>query len=229
MASEDQLVEHFGGAVAAPRTMNPSVPTVVAFGGLHQQIGMPPFEFFRLLSDWDVNTIFVRDLSRTFYQSRIVRGNDLPLVDLAVALQNFVPPGPPSLLVGTSAGGYAALAASAVTGMRALAIAPVTTLRLRARVAMLDKRWRRPMWDAGKASRAWPEQREVARFMESHGRADARVYFPAANRLDRCHARRIESVAGVTLHEVDSRRHEVIREMRDTGQLTLVMKNLLTP
>ncbi|MGH2980266.1 MAG: hypothetical protein ACRDLQ_11620 [Solirubrobacterales bacterium] len=34
---------------------------IVVFGGLAGGLGMPPFEFFRTLSEVDVKTVFVRD------------------------------------------------------------------------------------------------------------------------------------------------------------------------
>lgn len=61
---------------------NPNLPAIVelssrektliiAFGGIAGALGIPPFEFFNLTKSLDVNKIYLRDFSQTWYLSGI--------------------------------------------------------------------------------------------------------------------------------------------------------------
>src|SRR3954469_18936561 len=78
---------------------------LVAFGGLTTQMGgRPPFEFFNLVANDDIDKIFVRDLSRTFYQSPIKGlGENIP--EIAKNLGELIEDANRVVFVGNSAGG----------------------------------------------------------------------------------------------------------------------------
>jgi hypothetical protein len=44
-------------------------PLLIAFGGIYGALGIPPFEFYSLTKNIDVNKIYLRDLSQTWYHS----------------------------------------------------------------------------------------------------------------------------------------------------------------
>src|SRR5438045_7257566 len=80
---------------------------VVAFGGISGGVGAPVFEFFRILSRIGVKRVFVRDHYRAWYHRGVEGvGADIPSVasELAKLFE-----GHRAILIGNSAGGYAAL------------------------------------------------------------------------------------------------------------------------
>jgi hypothetical protein len=44
-------------------------PLLIAFGGRLGALVMPPFEFFNLTKKMDINKIYLRDISQTWYHS----------------------------------------------------------------------------------------------------------------------------------------------------------------
>lgn len=46
-----------------------SKTAAVVFGGINQGIGLPSFGFRRVLSDHNINRIFVRDISQRWYHN----------------------------------------------------------------------------------------------------------------------------------------------------------------
>ena len=88
----------------------PGNVALVLFGGMNNQIGMPPFEFFRLTQDLPVKRIFLRDHEQAWYH-RGVRGAGNSIDEVVECLtQLFVEAKVDKvLMVGNSMGGYAAL------------------------------------------------------------------------------------------------------------------------
>jgi hypothetical protein len=55
------------------------------------------------------------------------------------------------------------------------------------------------------------------------------VYYAASHRLDALHARRLRGLAGVTHVELPSARHDVVRELRDSGRLLDILVEAAHP
>ena len=198
--------------------LDPMLPTVLALGGLHQQIGMPPFEFFRVLQSIEVNRIFVRDLQRSFYHGGVPElGSSIE--EIVRSIEELVPDPSRTLIVGTSGGGYAGLLASSFTGIRCLAIAPVVSLRRLDRLRFLDHRWGDAARLARKFARTQGEDTSLRRLLSTSALTNALVCFPSRNRVDLAHAEFLRDAPGVELLPISSKRHDVIREMRDDGTL----------
>ena len=49
---------------------------VIAFGGLAGEMGIPPWEFFRILDDLPIQRVFVRDIEQVWYQAGVPRLGD---------------------------------------------------------------------------------------------------------------------------------------------------------
>ena len=216
---EEQLSESDRGVVVD--VSSPPAPTVVAFGGLAGGVGVPPYEFFRLLEGLPTNRVFVRDLEQVFYQ-RGVPGLGRTFDEMARNLAALLPrESERTVFVGTSAGAFAALIFGTLIGVdRIVTIAPVTFIDRWRRAAVRDRRWRElvdPVNRGPRTQRSYLDVKLTLRARRSGPPID--IYYPRHNRLDTIHARRLKRLPQVTLESIDSERHDVVREMRDSGAL----------
>ncbi len=194
----------------------------VAFGGLSGKLGIPTFEFFKLTEEMPVKRLFVRDLHQAWYH-RGIPGHGESIPAAAASLGGLVEGARVERLVvvGVSAGGYAALAFGSLLGADAvLAFGAQTTIDPAGLAAIGDDRWDAqiaPLAAAGALDPAWTDLR--AALAERPALADARLYFDADFAPDRDHAERLADLPGVTLHPVSGGEHEVARTMRENGTL----------
>ena len=101
---------------------------IVVFGGLAGRLGMPPFEFFRMLSSGGkVKTVFVRDHAQAWYHRGVPEvGKSIDpvaahIIGLRAQAEEVV-------TIGMAAGGYAALLFGALAECEAHAFVPQTFL-----------------------------------------------------------------------------------------------------
>jgi hypothetical protein len=125
------------------------------------------------------------------------------------------------VFVGTSAGAFAALIFGTLIGVdRIVTIAPVTFIDRWRRAAVRDRRWG-PLVDpvnrGPQTQRSYLDVKAILRARPTGSPVD--IYYPRHNRLDRFHARRLATLPQVGLNALDSERHDVVREMRDSGAL----------
>lgn len=82
---------------------------LIAFGGVGEHFGIPRFEFLKILSTFNINVLFVRDIQRAYYQYGIKKGGNITET-LAILEEEIEKINPKKMLIfGNSAGGYAAL------------------------------------------------------------------------------------------------------------------------
>jgi hypothetical protein len=224
---ENALGDQAAGFVHEPG----SSTVLVACGGLARQVGMPPFEFFNLVSGFPVTKLFIRDLDAAFYH-RGVRGLGTSIPEVAAAVRDLVSGAQRLVVVGASAGGYGAIVfGSLLSADAVMAFAPITFLSSRLRRRHRDTRWAEEVATAHASpglARQYLDLRKALRSREGATRID--LYYPARNRLDTCHAQHLRRVRVVTLHPIPSRQHGVIRELRDDGTLRrLLLEALALP
>lgn len=206
---------------------------LVAFGGMQGQLGMPPFEFFKASGDIPVKRLFVRDLRQAWYH-RGLPGHGDRLEDVAAWLRELVAGNGVERLVmaGNSAGGYAALLFGAlVEADVVLCFAPQTVIDLEVLAAMGDDRWDDQLRDL--TATGVIEQRfadlSLALPRARTGATRFELYFDETFDADRQHAERLGSVEGVELHRLQGGAHSIARDMRESGQLDLVLQRALLP
>jgi hypothetical protein len=199
---------------------------LLAFGGLGQQLGVPPFEFFSLTAGYDVDRVFVRDTSRGFYH-RGVTGLGGTIDEIAAHLAGLIPAGSRVVTVGVSAGGYAALLFGALLGVdEVIAISPITCLTRRGRLLMGDRRWGP---EVRAIDRRHPEQHRHLdlRAVAAGGLPPTAIHVARDHRLDRRHAARLEHRTEVEVHLQDGADHLVVKQMRADGALEAVLARSL--
>jgi pimeloyl-ACP methyl ester carboxylesterase len=207
-----------------------STTLVVAFGGMRGQLGMPPFEFFKVTGAIPVKRMFVRDLHQVWYH-RGIPGYGDTLAEAAGSLRALADEhGVERVVVaGNSAGGYAALAFASLLGAHtALAFAPQTVLLPDQLEAMDDHRWDVELGDLiahGGIDQRFADLRDTLAAADPGPRYE--VYFDERLLVDRLHAERIDGVDGVTLHRLSGGAHSVALQMRQSGELERVLREAL--
>lgn len=204
---------------------------LLAFGGLKGKLDIPPFEFFSLTGHIPVKRVFVRDLQQAWYHRGLLE--EAPSIEAtAELLRQMIEEQRVKRLVvaGTSMGGYAALLFGALLGAdTVLAFCPQTIIDPRRLEEMEDLRWTEylgQLLDAGHLEPRWLDLRTqlpTSRRAKTH----FDVFFDPASRLDLQHAERISGIEGVELHRYRGGEHLITRTMRDSGELTRVLRGAL--
>jgi hypothetical protein len=189
---------------------------IMSFSGLPAGVPMVPFEFVRMLSTVDVKTVFLRDHAQAWFH-RGVRGVGDNIDAVAEHVRRVASQAEEVVMIGTSAGGYAALLFGAMTGCEAHAFVPQTFIDPELRAEHRDQRWAEPLAALGDDL-----DRRYADLLPTvaAGTAPAHLYYGQGHAgLDRVHAERLAPVPHVTLHAFESTRHALVQELRDSGWL----------
>jgi hypothetical protein len=204
---------------------------LLAFGGMNQRIGIPPFEFFSLAGDIPVKRVFVRDLRQAWYH-RGIPGAGEDLLSVSELLSRLMEEhGVRRLVVaGGSAGGYAALVYGTLLGADSvLCFSPQTTLDRAELHRMGDRRWDdllAPLIRHGQLDQGWVDLASaLPRARGSQTRYE--VFVDESLDTDRRHAERLRGVEGVRLYRFGGGGHTLVRELRDSGALARVLRRAL--
>jgi len=198
----------------------------VFFGGIASGIAMPPFEFYNASKILDASRIFVRDFRQCWYHAGLPGiSHDIPSTAAYLAEQ-IARLGPQRVVfVGNSMGGFAAmLFAAMLGGVDAIAFAPQTFVSPGLRLRHRDTRWARQIgkvwWQGLRAPRFWDVRPALA---TARGKMRVSVFYSPGDALDRVHARRLEGLPQVRVHEIPGGRHNMVKLLRDNGSLPAIM------
>jgi hypothetical protein len=200
--------------------------TIVAFGGLTTEGEKPRFEFFRFLSDFDVDRVFLRDHEQAWYQLGVRDvGDDADAV--AAYLRDLLGTrASQAVFTGGSAGGYAAMLFGSMLGVAEVhAFAPQSFVSPWLRRLHRDHRWAkqvRRMHELGRTRRTYYDVRPSLRGAARTARvAPVPIHVHIGHLpLDRTHAHRLRRVRGVEIHEYDQVvDHAVARHLNEAGRL----------
>ncbi len=217
-----------------PVPLDPSAPVAVefsprrtslliAFGGLGVK-ALVAFEFTTVTSKFEtVNKIFLRDERRQWYHGGIQ--GLAPNIELVAAFLRRYTQAPAtklSVAFGNSGGGYAALLFGHLLGVDEVhAISPRTRLDPLWRLVHRDSpHMRNPLrlLFNPRAERQYFDLRQVLS-ARPNGRSRFHIHYASEHTSDARHARRMQDVPQVTLHEYQHSAHNLVRMLRDTGKL----------
>ncbi|HMJ77316.1 MAG TPA: hypothetical protein VK507_15160 [Iamia sp.] len=202
---------------------------LLAFGGLGQSMGVPPFEFFNLTVGYDVDRIFVRDTQRGFYH-RGVTDVGRTIVEIRDHVAGLIPDGSRVITIGVSAGGYAALLFGTLLGVDEVhAISPITCLTRGGRLVLRDRRWPAEMRAIRREPLLQPEYLDLRAVAAAHGLPPTSIYVARDNRVDRRHTGRLADRPEVTVHLQPGDSHLVVKQMRADGTLEALVARSLAP
>lgn len=207
---------------------------LVAFGGMRNRIGMPPFEFLSLTGGLAVKKMFVRDLRQAWYH-RGMPEHGTSLLDVADSLKALLAAHDVERLVvaGNSSGGYGALVFGTLLGAdTVLCFAPQTVLDLDVLSRMGDHRWDERLLEVTATrplDERWVDLRTALPQVRK-GDTRYKVFFDETLATDRLHAERLIGLEGLRLYRFGRGGHHLVRKLRDAGHLEWIVRgSLQTP
>jgi len=199
--------------------LEPGSPTlVVAFAGLKGFLGgYPAFEFRKTLSSVDVKSAFLRDHYSAWYHRGVVDvGPDIDAV--AERLRALGREADRMVMIGNSAGGYAALLFGALFGCEAHVFSPQTFIDPDMLHAAGDHRWDpelEVLLESGRFDRRYGD---LAPLIASSS-GSFHVYHGVEHPHDVAHAEHIRELPNVTVHPLEGTGHRVVLALRNSGWL----------
>ncbi len=198
---------------------HPDRPLLIAFGGIAGKMSIPPFEFFNLTANLDVNKIYIRDLRQTWYHSGI-QGISDSIDDTAAYLKRkVIESGSNRVAVfGNSMGGYAAILFGVLIQSDIVhAFVPQTFIddvnyvRNKQRLLLTQSNYSNEYFDL----------KEV---MESHNcKVDINIYYDPRNELRKKHAEHLRHLKNIKLHPYRDGKHSLVRQFRESGELIKII------
>jgi hypothetical protein len=198
---------------------------VIAFAGLRGFLGgFPAFEFRNILSSVDVKSAFFRDHYAAWYHRGVV---DLgPGIDSVLArLRELQREARRVVMIGNSAGGYAALLFAALLGCEAYVFSPQTFIDPDLLRRAGDTRWDPEL--AALLDSGFFDQRygDLAPLLEeSDGRFE--IFYGALDPVDWKHAEPVRELERVTVNRIEDSDHQVVRYLRDSGWLLAFLRGM---
>lgn len=200
---------------------------LVAFGGIRQGMGMPGFEFRRLLDGLACDQVFVRDVEQAWYQ-RGARPEARSIRQLADALDRIRRERSyrRTVFVGNSMGGFGAMVLGGILDVdHVLAFSPQTFVQLPLRLIHGDRRWRDQVRRLHLRPRSHPRYRNVAWALRHHAPRNLtiEVHVSSQDSLDLAHARYLAKRWPIELRVHREGGHGLVRVLRGDGQLEFIL------
>ncbi len=203
---------------------------LISFAGVGIGMGVPYFEFLKLIGDLPLQKMFVRDVYKSWYHAGL-KGLAANIDESAEVLRGIVAESGAGrvLTVGNSMGGYAAILFGALLGVdEVLVFAPTTFANWKNRLRYLDFR---PLFGYLRRSPVKsPKYYDLAK-VPGIEKPRIQIYFDADYREDSAHARHLAKAApNVKLHPCHvGGKHHVIKKLKERGELQEIIRtNLLS-
>jgi hypothetical protein len=198
---------------------------LVVFSGIAGGLGVPAHQFMGSTAGLGVKRLFVRDPHRLWYL-RGVPGLGGDARSAALALRELAERNGAGRIVcvGNSAGGWGALLVGSLAGAAGvLAFSPRTSTRVGFRLRHRDRRyWRDALRLAARGG-----GRDLGDLRGLDALAPCEIHYPRHSRLDRVHAERLRGLEGTALCPHESTDHQVVRELRASGELDVLLRRLV--
>jgi len=206
-------------------------PLFVAFGGIAQQLSMPPFEFKNFLTNnfGDVNFIFIRDMEQAWYYNGI-RGlstnHDLNIDTLNLLINQTEHT--KTIFLGNSMGGYASILYGSLLDVdHVLAFAPQTFINKDKRVNNGDHRWPKEMNRLHSKIPTHPSYDLSELLPKTNYDTDIKVFCGGQSKLDIIHADNVKGLKNVDIHVEQKGSHGVIKDLKNNGKLADIINDIL--
>jgi len=202
---------------------------LVIFGGIRQGIGLPSFEFKNVLNEVPCNKLFLRDFKQAWYHYGI--SNDINSIELLqrfleneISFNNYKK----VVFLGNSMGGYAAILFGTLLNVsRILAFSPQTFIDKRNRFLHRDKRWKQEINTIYNIKNNKRENLDLKLLLEKNKDklVSTTIYYSKHHKLDMKHCERLKGVSHFDLKPYDSESHNIVRQLRDEGQLIRIINS----
>lgn len=198
------------------------------FGGIAGAMAMPPFEFFNSSRIINENKIFIRDLNQCYYQAGLA-GISTDINSTADYLKNEIAQIDHENLyfIGNCAGGFAAIMFSALLGCgETIAFAPLTFIDPINRIRFRDFRNTRKKINTYIRTFTKRKIYDLKTLLKTTSPMERNIQiFVGSNyRVDYVHSARLANIHGVTIHEIKTNVHSVVKVLRDQGKLAQILE-----
>jgi len=201
---------------------------MVAFAGQAGQLGMQMFEFSNITYGiTNINKIFLRDPNRLWYHHGLPNiGNNIDDIALFIRQYSSHQSTKRIVMFGNSGGGYAALLFGHLLNANEVHVfSPKTFINPILRILNNDTVERNLMIKllfSKKVMRKYFDLKKV--FIKSiNYTRNFHIYFAMDNKIDNMHATRISSIDGVYMHPYKYGKHNLIRLLKESGELTNII------
>lgn len=204
--------------------MEGSDSLLVAFGGIGGAMGILPFEFFSITRNIASSKLFVRDLRQSWYQEGL-QGMATDPQEMAGVLETMIRRSGARriVFVGNSMGGYAALLFGALLGVDEVhALSPQTFIDDVNRLTHNDERWSEQIAHAQRVGDPrYFDLRSVLALERS--KTCFHIHSCTSSEPDWIHAQHLASLDQIAIHAYHEGGHDLVRQLRDTGQLQVLL------
>ena len=199
---------------------------IITFGGILHRLPIPVFEFFRSLDCFNVNKVFIRDFSQSWYTHGIkgISENTTETIAYLQSLINLYGK-QKTIFIGNSAGAFAALLFGRLLNVSEIhAFSPQTFITPSSRLRYLDFRWRKEM----KNLHTHTNYLDLKKVYLEHNNTNtiAYLYWDENHRLDNIHAKRM-SFTNVHLLPYKTGGHDIIKKLRNSGELFTIIEKAI--
>ncbi len=199
---------------------------LISFAGVGIGVGVPYFEFLKILRGVPVQKMFVRDVYKSWYHAGL-KGLSANVDQSVEVLRGMIEESGARrvLTIGNSMGGYAAILYGALLGAdEVLAFSPITFLNWKNRFRYLDLRpWIRYLWRSSVKNRKCYDLARIPGIKKPR----IHIYFDGDYRTDTAHARHLAKAASnVQLHPCYiGGKHHVIKKLKEQGELQGIIQS----
>ena len=196
---------------------------LVSFGGIKQGLGMPVFEFFNSISDIPCDKIFLRDFNQAWYQKGV--DDELDHIDKVIEyLKNVLSKNKYDKVcfLGNSMGGYGALLFGSILNVDCvISFAPQSFIDKRNRIINFDIRWIKKINNIYRFEKKRMQYFDLKEHLNTNPsyKTQLNIYYSPKHRLDKKHAERLKELKNVILHPIQKGGHEVVKIVRNNGEL----------
>lgn len=199
----------------------------LAFGGMQGALGMPPFEFYRSSKILDESRIFFRDLTQTWYHAGLP-GLTRDIPETAQYIRSLIDRAAPEevVFVGNSMGGFAAILFSSLIGYgTAISFSPQTYIAWSKRRSTGDRRWRSRVLRTYGATLFKPRFFDLCHLLRDSGAGNrVEIFVSSLDELDLVHAHNLAGFENVRITIRDFGGHNLVKHLRDTGELQWILQ-----
>jgi len=206
---------------------------LITFGGIYGGSGIPVFEFFNMASQFSVNKMFIRDLNQAWYQKGI-KNPDIKNIDgMVTFLKHKIQESNAQkvVMVGNSAGGFAALLFGNLLNVDVVhSFAPQTFIDRKNRTLHSDTRWFKQiseLYNDDSLTEDYFDLYKVFDKNKTNTKTQYHIYYDGNHKLDRIHSERLGKFHNIKLFKYIDGGHNVIKHMKENGDLLELLKQSL--
>lgn len=201
---------------------------VITFSGIGKLFGLPIYEFYNILDNYNVNKVFIRDTRQTWF----VKGIDQELSSVSKLklelkkILNFYSC-EKVVFIGNSAGAYGALLYGNLLKInKIIAFAPQTFLSHHLRKLHKDERWQMEIEKLQKMiSQKEYKYLDLLNCELSKNNVDIDIHYCITDHLDKIHSERLDDLKNINFHMYHEGGHGLIRLLKTRGVLEEILNN----